>query len=90
LCCRLVNEERKIHVLLLFTKSRVLPLKAVSTTPRLELIAAVVAAKITAKMKKELTAYNLSNVKYWTGSSIVLQNLRNLSARLPTFEANQY
>jgi hypothetical protein len=87
---RLVNEEGRMHVLLLFAKSRVLPLKPVSKTPRLELIAAVVAAKIAAKMKKELTAYNLSKVKYWTDSTIVLLNLRNLSARLPMFEANQY
>jgi hypothetical protein len=43
---RLVNKEGKIHVALLFGKSRVLPLKPVLTTPRLELIAAALPAKI--------------------------------------------
>jgi hypothetical protein len=90
---RLVNKEGKIHVALLFEKSRVLPLKPVSKTPRLELIALVLSAKIADQIKMQLSSKiskKISKVCYWTDFTIVLQNLRNLSARLPTFEANRY
>jgi hypothetical protein len=84
----LVNKEGKIHISLLFEKSCVLPLKPVSTTPRLELIAAALSAKFADEIKKELSSKiseKISKVYYWTDSTIVLQNLRNLSPRLSTF-----
>ena len=60
-----------------------------STTPRLELIAATLSAKIADQMKKE-TSLNFSRIVFWTDSTIVLQNIRNMSVRQPTFESNRY
>jgi hypothetical protein len=66
---RFVNKEGKIHVALLFGKSRVLPLKPVSSTPRLELIAAALSAKIADQIKMQLLSKiseKISKVCYWT------------------------
>ena len=85
----LIMKERFIvHCCL--EKSRVMPLKSVSTTPRLELIATALSTKVDNKIMKELSL-EVSKVYYWTEPIIVFfQNLRNLSARLPTFEVNRY
>ena len=50
---RLVNVSGKIHRCLLIGKSRVTPKKYV-TIPRLELVAAVLSVKISARIKREL------------------------------------
>ena len=72
---------------LVMAKARVAPLASI-TIPRLELMAAVVAARLSAILKKEL---HLSNIQhfYWTDSQIVLGYLRNDSKRFKIFVANR-
>lgn len=72
---------------ILYAKSRVAPLKAVSL-PRLELNAARLAARVAADIKRELRAYHWT-VNYWTDSMIVLHYIRNVSTRFSTFVANR-
>ncbi|XP_077971754.1 uncharacterized protein LOC144425871 [Styela clava] len=68
-------------------KSRVTPLKAVSI-PRLELCAAVVAAKLSAMIQSELE-YKFERIVYWTDSMSVLQYINNVSTRFKVFVANR-
>ena len=68
-------------------KSRVAPLKPVSV-PRLELVAAVLAAKLSALIVREFQI-NLSAVYLWTDAVVVLRYLHNTSTRFETFVANR-
>ncbi|XP_050417786.2 uncharacterized protein LOC126831152, partial [Patella vulgata] len=72
---RLVNEDCKIHCALMFSKSRVAPLKKL-TVPRLELTAATVAVRLTNMLVKELEI-QIDNMFYWTDSMSVLEYIRN-------------
>ena len=72
---------------LVMGKSRVAPLKPISV-PRLELTAAVVAAKLGSVICQELE-YNLNNVVYWTDATVVLRYLHNTHTRFRTFVANR-
>ena len=68
-------------------KSRVAPIKSVSV-PRLELTAAVLAAKMTNFVVNELDI-SFSKVILWTDSTVVLRCLRSTSIRFTTFVANR-
>ena len=72
---------------LVMGKSRVAPLKPISV-PRLELTAAVVAAKLGSVICRELE-YDLNNVVYWTDATVVLRYLHNTHTRFRTFVANR-
>ena len=72
---------------LLFAKSRLAPMKAV-TIPRLELTAATLAVKVHRYVQSELD-YPLNAAFFWTDSVIVLQYIRNDSKRFHTFVANR-
>ena len=63
-------------------KSRVTP-KKLSSTPRLELTAAVLSVKMACLIKKEL---NLGN---WTDSQVVLAYIRSTTKRFKVFLANR-
>ena len=78
----MVNDEGKIHCSLLVGKSRVTP-KKLSSTPRLELTAAVLSVKMACLIKKEL---NLGN---WTDSQVVLAYIRSTTKRFKVFLANR-
>ncbi len=72
---------------LLIGKARVAPLKFVTIT-RMELTAAVVAARISAHLAKEIDV-SIHRTVLWTDSTIVLRYLTNNSARSATFVANR-
>ena len=72
---------------LVMGKSKVAPLKP-NSVPRLELTAAVVAAKIGSVICRELE-YDLNNVVYWTDATVALRYLHNTHTRFRTFVATR-
>ena len=72
---------------LLFGKSRVTPLKAVSI-PRLELVAAVLTVRVVDLIVRESLVYPSQNC-YWTDSMTVLYYLHNTTSRFATFVMNR-
>ena len=69
-------------------KSRLAPIKSV-TIPRLELSAAVVAARLDQICRQELT-YNIDQSQFWTDSTCVLRYIENFDKRYHTFVANRF
>ncbi len=84
---RLINDEQRICVTLLFGKSRVVPLKTV-TIPRLELTAALVSIKMIIILNRELDFDIITNV-FGTDSKVVLGYLSNDSRRFHVYVANR-
>ena len=84
---RLINVTGQVHCCLVFGKSRVSPLKPM-TIPRMELVAAALAAKISKQIKQELDI-RLDSTTFWSDSMIVLQSIRNTDKRFQTFVANR-
>ncbi|XP_063965022.1 uncharacterized protein LOC135156447 [Lytechinus pictus] len=72
---------------LIIAKSHLAPLKRM-TIPRLELMAAALAVKLDAFLRRELEIPIKRSV-YWTDSTIVLQYIRNEDKRFHTFVANR-
>jgi hypothetical protein len=70
----------------MIAKSRVAPLKK-TTIPRMELSAAVCAAKLEKLVRKE-TDLDLKSSILWTDSTCVLGYLNNTTKRFQTFVAN--
>ena len=84
---RLVDDQNRIHCTLVMAKSRVAPLKPI-TIPRLELTAALVSAKVSAFLQKELE-YNEMEIFYWTDSKVVLGYIGNDARRFHVFVSNR-
>ena len=84
---RTVNSSGEVSVHLDMAKARVVPIASV-TIPRLELMAAVVAARLSVILEKELRLERVQHF-YWTDSNIVLGYLRNDSKRFKIFVANR-
>lgn len=72
---------------LLCAKFRITPIKVV-TIPRLELCAAVLLAKLMAKVQGSIK-FKIKNVYYWTDSSIVLSWIRSDPLKYKIFIANR-
>lgn len=68
-------------------KARVAPLK-VMTIPRLELAAAVLAAKVDRMLREELELVLYDSV-FWTDSTSVLKYILNDTSRFLTYVANR-
>ena len=81
------NPEGLTHCHLVFGKARVAPLKA-TTVPRLELTAAVTAAKVSRMLNQELDIPGAANI-FWTDSTAVLGYIRNASTRYSVYVANR-
>jgi hypothetical protein len=75
------------HCCLVASKARVAPVKAI-TIPRLELTAAVVAVKLSLRLKEELHM-KLDDEYFWCDSQIVLAYLSNDAKRFHVFVANR-
>ncbi|TNN12510.1 Gag-Pol polyprotein [Schistosoma japonicum] len=83
--CYVAGEEACCRLIL--AKARVAPLK-VQTIPRLELTAAVLAARVGSQLQTELDR-ELADVVFWTDSTIVLNYIRNESSQRKTFVVNR-
>ena len=83
----MVNDLEAVHCSLIFGKSRVAPIKYASI-PRLELIAATLALKISKMLREELEIHISSEV-FWTDSQVVLGYINNNSQRFKIFAANR-
>jgi hypothetical protein len=89
-CCtylRCLAENGDVHVSLLMSKSKVAPLKQ-TTIPRLELQAAVLAAKVDHMLKQQLEL-DLSPSQFWTDSEIVLKYISNETRKFHVFVGNR-
>ena len=83
---RLVIETGRITCCLLMGKSRVAPIKNI-TTPRMELVSATLSVKISVLQQKELQLLNVKEI-FWTDSE-VLGYIRNESRKFKVFVTNR-
>ena len=72
---RVIDSSDSIHVALLLAKSRLAPVKTM-TIPRLELTAAVLAAKIDPSLKTELEMH-VDESFFWSDSQFTIQYIQN-------------
>ena len=84
---RLVDDRQTVHCSFVMGKSRVTPIKQV-TIPRLELTAALLSAKISKMLDRELQYPTIKHY-VWTDSQIVLGYIKNESRRFHVFVANR-
>ncbi|XP_040928808.1 uncharacterized protein LOC114866078 isoform X1 [Betta splendens] len=84
---RAVNADGEVHCSFVMGKARVAPTK-VTTVPRLELSAAVVAARTSVVLREELELKDLQE-HFWTDSKVVLGYLHNDARRFHVFVANR-
>ena len=84
---RIIDPSDHIHVTLLLSKPRLAPLKAM-TKARLELIAAVLAARMDATLRSELDL-NIQDSFFWCDSQLVIQYIKNEKKRFHVFVANR-
>ena len=84
---RIETDTGRVLVHLIMAKSRVAPLASV-TVPRIELMAAVVATRLSVTLEKELRLAEVQHY-YWTDCKIVLGYLRNEVKRFKIFVANR-
>ena len=83
---RLFSADR-VHCCLITSKARVSPVKVV-TIPRLELTAAVIAVKMSQKVKGELKM-KIDGEYFWCDSQIVLSYINNDARRFHVFVGNR-
>ena len=84
---RAISPSGQIHCSLVMGKSRVTPTK-VTTVPRLELSAAVVAVRTSDLPRKELDIEDVQEF-FWTDSKVVLGYVNNDARRFHVFVANR-
>ena len=82
-----VDENGNVYITLLYSKTKVSPIKLVSL-PRLELLASVLAAKSTSYVLSSLQVSDLE-VHMWTDSTIVLHWIKGSSRQYKTFVGNR-
>ncbi|XP_067369271.1 uncharacterized protein [Channa argus] len=84
---RAINANGDVHCSLVMGKARVAPTK-ITTIPRLELSAAVVAARTSVVLRDELEINGLQE-HFWTDSRVVLGYINNDARRFHVFVANR-
>ncbi|XP_067945160.1 uncharacterized protein [Watersipora subatra] len=85
---RQVNEQGEVHVSLVLAKSKVIPSKGLYTTPRLELMSAVMATQLSITLRKELDL-SIDQEYFWTDSIITLGRINNDATKFTTFISNR-
>ncbi|GFT02924.1 integrase catalytic domain-containing protein [Trichonephila clavipes] len=83
-----VRKQNEKLVNLITSKTRVAPLKAV-TLPRLELLGALVAARLSSRVQEIVRKKKECKVFHWTNSKIVLFWIKGSSKRWKQFVANR-
>lgn len=84
---RAIDASGDVHCSLVMGKARVAPTK-ITTIPRLELSAAVVAVQTSDLLRKELEIDDLDEY-FWTDSKVVLGYINNDAKRFHVFVANR-
>ncbi|XP_073718035.1 uncharacterized protein [Misgurnus anguillicaudatus] len=84
---RYQNDRNEIHCSFVMAKARVAPLK-ITSIPRLELSAAVTAARMSIMLKAELDM-KIEQEFFWTDSQVVLAYINNEVRRFHVFVANR-
>ena len=84
---RVVSPDGDIQVSFVMGKCRLAPIKP-TTVPRLELLGAVQAVKVSTQLHREFRL-TLQDPIFWTDSTIVLYYIENETARYPVFVANR-
>ena len=84
---RCVYSDASMQCSRMMGKSRVAPLKRV-TVPRLELVTAVLSAKLCSVIQNEMD-FSFNRVCFWTDASVVLRYILNSSSQLETFVPNR-
>lgn len=82
-----VTRSGEVQCTLVMEKARVAATKVI-TIPRLELSAAVVAARTASFLKRELEIQDIQEY-YWTDSKVVLGYINNNAKRFHVFVANR-
>ena len=85
---RLIDSNGNVSVRLVFSKSRVSPLKPI-TVPRLELTAAVLATRCSVMLEKEFKFSDSVKHFFYTDSTVVLGYISNSTRRYQVFVANR-
>ena len=85
---QIIDDKGQVHVSFLFSKSKLAPIK-VMNIPRLELTAAVLAAKVDKTLLRSELTLNVDQSFFWCDSEIVLQYIQNRSRRFHVFVANR-
>ncbi|GFX43565.1 integrase catalytic domain-containing protein [Trichonephila clavipes] len=83
-----VRKQNEVIVNLITSKTRVAPLKAV-TLPRLELLGALVAARLSSRVQEIVRKKKECKMFHWTDSKIVLFWIKGSSKRWKQFVANR-
>ncbi len=88
-CCfvRFVGESGESRVSFVLGKCKAVPSKPVLTIPRLELMACVLATRLSQVISKELT-WSFKEF-FWSDSCVALGYIRNRTARYKVFVANR-
>ena len=86
---RLEDENSNVHCVLVFGRSRLVPMRSISV-PRLELSAATIAVRSDIMLREQLHIPELSAQSvFWTDSTTILRYLNNEDRAFHTFVANR-